>query len=91
MSFFHLNIFLFNKFTKLSRLIFLCICLVILFFFSLNNLYAQERVDIKGFETDLFSRLVFNWENPVEYQTTIIGKEVIIKFSRPGLIEEKKN
>ncbi len=87
MSFLLLNI---NFFKKLIKYKYLYIYIIIVYFLNLNFLNAQERVDIKGFDTDLFSRLVFNWQSPVEYQAEIQGKELTIRFDRPGLFEIEK-
>tara|TARA_Y100000591_G_scaffold314061_1_gene320216 strand:- start:28272 stop:31604 length:3333 start_codon:yes stop_codon:yes gene_type:complete len=87
MSFLLLNI---NFFKKLIKYKYLYIYIIFVYFLNLNFLNAQERVDIKGFDTDLFSRLVFNWQSPVEYQAEIQGKELTIRFDRPGLFEIEK-
>lgn len=87
MLFFYLKKILIPKPLKFKYLYIFTIIIQILY---LNNSYAQEKVDIKGFETDLFSRLVFDWEKPVEYQAEIQGKELTIKFKRDGFFEIEK-
>ena len=84
-------ILLFEKnFKKPLKFKYLYLFNIIIQILYLNNSYAQEKVDIKGFETDLFSRFVFDWQKPVEYQAEIQGKELTIRFERSQFFEIEK-
>ncbi|PPR78221.1 MAG: hypothetical protein CFH01_01131, partial [Alphaproteobacteria bacterium MarineAlpha2_Bin1] len=87
MSFLHFNKTFFRKVIKFKYLYTLIIFIHVS---SLNSSLAQEKVDIKGFDTDLFSRLVFSWDQPVEYQAEIQDKELTIRFNRSGSFEIEK-
>ena len=47
------------------------------------SVYAQERVSLKAFEGETFSRLVFEWPEPVQYDAKVGNRKLIVSFGRP--------
>lgn len=45
---------------------------------------AAEAVNLRGWDHPGFSRLVFEWPRPVEYQARIEGEDVVITFKAEG-------
>lgn len=44
---------------------------------------AQETVQARAWAKSTYGRIIFDWQNPVEHQARIEGKELVVEFSRP--------